>query len=330
MSKKILVTGNAGFIGSWIADSLVEKGEEVYGIDDLSGGNLENYSGDYEMFTVDLRIPSQVERVVKCVAPDIIFHLASCAREGASAFQPLYVTQTNYQAFMNLIEPAIKYGLKKFIFTSSISVYGNQTPPFSEDMPKMPVDIYGVNKAATETSIELLSDIYEFDYVILRPHNVFGLRQNLTDHFRNVVAIFMNRIMRNEPLYIYGDGEQERAFSYIEDSLPSFVQSLEVRNEIINVGGMHKTSLNHLADLVCESMGVSAEYQRKYLPPRPREVKYAYCTYEKSERVLGYKEEVGYEEGIKRMAKWAKKKGPQEWTTETLPLKSAKMPETWR
>ena len=327
---KILVTGNAGFIGSWIADALVEKGEEVVGIDDFSGGNIENYSGGYEMFTIDLRIPSQVEWVIKKVKPEIVFHLASCAREGASQFQPLYVTQTNYQAFMNLIEPAIKYGLEKFIFTSSISVYGNQIPPFNEDMTTMPVDIYGVNKAAIESSIEILSDIHEFDYVILRPHNVFGLRQNLTDHFRNVVAIFMNRIMRKEPIYIYGDGEQERAFSYIEDSLPSFVQSLEVRNEIINVGGMHKTSLNHLADLVCESMGVSVEYQRKYLPPRPREVKYAYCTYEKSERVLGYKEEVGYEEGIKRMAKWAKKKESQEWTTETLPLKSAKMPETWR
>jgi UDP-glucose 4-epimerase len=330
MSKKILVTGNAGFIGSWIADSLVEKGEEVYGIDDFSGGNLENYSEDYKMFTIDLRIPHQVEQVIKKVRPEIVFHCAACAREGASAFQPLYVSQTNYQAFMNLIEPAIKYGLKKFIFTSSISVYGNQTPPFSEDMPKMPVDIYGVNKAAIETSIEILSDIHEFNYVILRPHNVFGLRQNLTDHFRNVVAIFMNRIMRNEPLYIYGDGEQERAFSYIEDSLPSFIQSLEVRNEIINVGGMHQTSLNRLADLVCEAMGVSVKYPRKYLPQRPREVKYAYCTYEKSERVLGYKEVVGYEEGIKRMAVWAKNKGRQEWTTEKLPLKSVKMPETWK
>ena len=330
MSKNILVTGNAWFIGSWIADALVEKGEEVYGIDDFSGGNIENYSSDYEMFTIDLRIPSQVERVIKKVRPEIIFHLASCAREGASAFQPLYVTQTNYQAFMNLIEPAIKYGLEKFIFTSSISVYGNQTPPFNEGMSKKPVDIYGVNKAATERSIELLSEIHEFDYMILRPHNVFGIRQSLTDKFRNAVAIFMNRIMRKEPIYIYGDGKQERAFSYIDDSLPSFVRAIERKNEIINVGGMHKTSVNHLVNLVCNAMGVSLDYPRKHLPDRPREVKYAYPSYEKSERVLGYKEEVGYEEGIKRMAVWAKAKGRQNWTTEPLSLKNAKTPITWR
>ena len=327
---KILVTGNAGFIGSWIADALVKKGEEVYGIDDFSGGNVANYSGDYDMFAIDLRNPSQVERVIKHIKPEIVYHLASCAREGASAFQPLYVTQTNYQAFMNVMEPAIKYGLEKFIFTSSISVYGNQTPPFNEGMSKKPVDIYGVNKAATERSIELLADIHDFDYVILRPHNVFGIRQNLTDHFRNVVAIFMNRIMRKEPIYIYGDGEQERAFSYIEDSLPSFVKALELKNEIINVGGIHETSVNHLADLVCDAMGVSRNYPRKYLPDRPMEVKYAYCTFKKSERVLGYKEKIGYEEGIKRMAVWAKHKGRQDWVAETLPLKSSKMPITWR
>lgn len=326
---RILVTGSAGFIGSWIANALVEKGEEVYGVDNFSGGERENYSGDYEMFVIDLAIASQVERVIKKIKPQIIFHLASCAREGASAFQPLYVSQTNYQAFMNLIEPAINYGMKKIIFTSSMAVYGNQTPPFSEDMSMRPADVYGVNKSAIEQTIELLADIHEFDYVILRPHNVFGSRQSLTDKFRNVVAIFMNRIMRNEPLYIYGDGKQERAFSYIEDSLPSFIRALAVRNEIINVGGRHKTSLNHLAGLVCEAMDVSNNYPREYLPQRPREVKYAYSTYKKSERLLGYKEKIGYEEGIIKMAVWAMEKGAQEWTNEKLPLQNSKMPKTW-
>lgn len=332
MTRKTLVTGSGGFIASWIADALVEKGEEVYGIDDFSGGNRENYSGNYEMFVIDLAVASQVEAVVAKVKPEIIIHCASCAREGASAFQPLYVAQTNYQAFMNLIEPAIKYGLEKLIFTSSMAVYGDQTPPFTEGIPKKPVDIYAINKTAIEESIEVLADVHEFDYVILRPHNMFGKNQSLTDKFRNVVAIFMNRIMRGEPLYIYDDGEQTRAFSYIEDSLPSFIRCLDdgVKNEIINIGGMEPITVNKLADLVCEAMGVPADYPRIYLPPRPLEVKAAWSSWQKSVDVLGYEEKVGYEEGIRRMATWAKKKGGQEWVDEKLPLQNDKMPTIWR
>lgn len=331
-ARKILVTGNAGFMGSWVADALVEKGEEVFGIDDLSGGDIENYSGDYEKATIDLAISSQVERVIKKIQPDIIFHLASVAREGASQFQPLYVSQTNYQAFMNLIEPAIKYGLEKIIVFSSMAVYGNQKLPFTEDMPRMPEDVYGINKTAMEHTTEVLANVHEFDYVILRPHNVAGPRQSLTDKFRNVVAIFMNRIMRKEPLYIYGDGEQVRAFSYIEDSLPCYIRCLDddIRNEIINIGGMYPITINHLADLVCEAMGVPKEYPRVYLPSRPLEVKEAWCSWDKSAKLLGYEEKIGYGEGIRRMADWAKKKGKQKWTDEKLPLQSDKMPEIWR
>lgn len=331
-TKKILVTGNAGFIGSWVADALVEKGEEVYGIDDLSGGNTDNYSGDYEMSGINLAKANQVEQVIKSFRPEIIFHLASCAREGASAFQPLYVSQTNFQAFMNLIESAIKYGLEKIIVFSSMAVYGNQKSPFTEDMPRMPEDVYGINKTAMEHTTEVLADVHEFDYVILRPHNVIGSRQSLRDVYRNVVAIFMNRIMRKEPLYIYGDGEQVRAFSYIEDSLPCYIRCLDsdIKNEIINIGGMHPITINHLADLVCEAMGVPKDYPRVYLPSRPLEVKEAWCSWDKSAKLLGYEEKIGHEEGIRRMAEWAKEKGKQEWTDEKLALQSDKMPKIWR
>lgn len=327
---KILVTGCAGFIGSWVADSLVKKGHTVSGVDNLSGGSLDNYSAEYELFAVDLADADLTEGLIKKTQPEIIFHLASCAREGASAFQPLYVSQTNYQAFMNLIEPAIAHGLKQFVFTSSMAVYGNQIPPFDESLPTRPVDVYGVNKSAIEQTLQILADIHEFDYTILRPHNVMGIRQSLVDPYRNVLAIFMNRIMRGEPIYIYGDGEQKRAFSYIGDCLPAIIQSLHVKNEIINVGGVIPTSVNHIADLVCSAMGVPKTYHREYLPWRPGEVKYAYSTYAKSVRLLGYTEKIGYEEGIRRMAIWAKAKGPQEWVQEKMPLQNDKMPKTWK
>ena len=333
MTRKILVTGSSGFIASWIADALVEKGEEVYGVDNFSGGTRENYSGNYKMFQIDLAVASHVEWMMEKIKPEVIIHTSSCAREGASAFQPLYVSQTNYQAFMNLMEPAIKYGLEKIIFTSSMAVYGNQLPPFTEDIPKKPVDIYGINKTAIEQSIEVLASVHEFDYLILRPHNFFGGHQNLTDKFRNVVAIFMNRIMRGEPIYIYGDGEQMRAFSYIEDSTPSFIRCLDdgIKNEIINIGGMEPITINTLADLVCEAMDVSpATYPRTYLPPRPLEVKAAWSSWQKSVDMLGYEEKTGYKEGIRRMAEWAKKKGGQEWIDEKLPLQNNKMPKIWR
>lgn len=332
-TRRILVTGCCGFMGSWIADALVDAGHEVYGVDNLSGGDIENYSGKYRLFVMDLRDGARTEELIRSVKPEVVYHTAACAREGASQFQPKYVTETNLLAFMNVIEPAIKYGLEKFIFFSSMAVYGDQKPPFSEDMPRKPVDIYGINKAAIEQSLEVLADVHEFDFVTIRPHNAIGERQSLRDKFRNVVAIFMNRIMRGEPLYIYGDGEQKRAFSYILDSLPCYVRCLDddIRNEIINVGGMEPITINELADEVCRAMGVDPEtYPRVYLPPRPREVKYAWCTWEKSVRLLGYEEKYGWRKGVWRMAAWAKKKGPQPWTDEKLPLESPKMPKIWR
>lgn len=330
---RILVTGAAGFIGSWVADSLIKAGHVVFGIDDLSGGSLENYSGKYLINTLNLIDGKAVKDFVRKLKVPIIYHFASCAREGASQFQPKYVTETNMQAFINIIEPAIKFGLKKLIFASSMAVYGKQRPPFNEIMDRAPVDIYGVNKAAIEQTIEILADIYEFKYVIIRPHNVFGERQRLKDKFRNVIAIFMNRIMRNEPLFIYGDGGQRRAFSYIQNSLPCFLRCLDnrVEDEIINLGGEQIMTVNELAEIICEAFGIDfGNYQRIYLPSRPKEVRDAWTTSEKSKKLLGYRETVNMQDGIRKMAKWAKRKGPQEWTDEKMPLESPKMPRIWR
>ncbi|MHC1635499.1 MAG: NAD-dependent epimerase/dehydratase family protein [Candidatus Methanospirareceae archaeon] len=336
-TRKILVTGGAGFMGSWIVDKLVEEGYEVYDIDNLSGGNRENVNDEATNYILDLADKGATEEVVRRVKPEVLFHLAACAREGASQFQPQKVTETNFYAYMNVLEPCIKYGLEKCIVFSSMAVYGDQKPPFDETMPRRPVDIYGMNKAAMEQATEVLSEVHEFDYVICRPHNVFGEKQGFTsrgcDRYRNVVCIFMNEIMRGDPLTIFGDGEQMRAFSYIEDSLPCYIRCLDddIRNEIINIGGMHPITINKLADIVCEAMGVDPKtYPREYLPPRPREVKYAWCTWEKSVKLLGYEEKIGYEEGIRRMAKWVKSKGPQPWIEEKLPLQGKKTPSIWK
>ena len=185
-----------------------------------------------------------------------------------------------------------------------MAVYGAQDPPFEESMLRRPVNVYGLNKACMEHLTEILAAIHGFSYTILRPHNVFGERQDLGDRLRNVVAIFMNRILRGEPVYVYGDGEQTRAFSYIGDSLGAFVRAVELDprhdRQAINVGGKQVVTVNELLRLVSLEFGTSPEVI--HLPDRPLEVKHAYSDWRKSEELLGYRETFGLEEGLRRMA----------------------------
>jgi UDP-glucose 4-epimerase len=318
-------------MGGHLAEALAAAGHEVVGIDDLSGGLRKNVIPDVTFFEADLRDPATTDRIVREHPPDVLCHLAANAREGASQFQPRDVCGRNLMAYANVLVPAIQRGLKKVVLYSSMAVYGDQTPPFDESMPRRPVDVYGVNKASMEEITEILADVHEFGYTIVRPHNVFGERQSLQDPFRNVVAIFMNRIMRGERLYVYGDGEQMRAFSYIGDSLPAFVRAAELDQgtdrQIINVGGKHPVTVNELLKMVAAEF--EAEPEVTQLPDRPREVKNAYCTWQRSVDLLGYEEQSGLEEGIRRMADWARSVGPQPWRDERLELPSDKAPHIW-
>jgi UDP-glucose 4-epimerase len=329
---RVVVTGAGGFIGSYIAEGLLAAGHEVTAIDDFSGGFKRNVPAAATCCPVDLRDAAATEAAIDENPPEVLCHLAANAREGASQFQPRDVTGRNLMGYVNALVPAVRRGCRKVVLYSSMAVYGEQTPPFSEELPRQPVDIYGINKAAMESITEVLAEVHGFEYTIIRPHNVFGERQCLRDPFRNVVAIFMNRIMRGEPLYVYGDGEQQRAFSYIQDSLPSFLRACEfgpaLNGEIINVGGKEVITVLELARLVQEEFGVEAEI--RHLPDRPREVKYAFSTWQKSARLLGYEERYGIREGVRRMAEWAKAMGPQPWTEETLELPSEKAPVIWQ
>lgn len=340
-SLKVLVTGCAGFIGSHIVDALIQKGYSVYGIDDFSGGKFENIadninSQDLNFTQQDISNASETEDLINKIKPDIIYHLAANAREGASFFQPKNIVQRNYQAYINVLEPAIKHGLKKVVLFSSMACYGNQMPPFSEDMERRPCDIYGINKAAMEATTELLAGIHDFKYTILRPHNCYGIRQSLEDPYRNVIGIWMNRIMSrdefNEPMYIYGDGEQMRAFSYIEDSIPCYIKCIDSDNtngQIINIGGKSPISINELRNIVCHAMGMD-DYRTVHLAERPGEVKNAWCTFEKSVKILGYHEKTNIKTGIEMMAAWAKKQGRMKWSEEKLTLWNPKAPSVWK
>ena len=332
---KILITGNAGFIGSWIADFLVSVGDEVYGIDDLSGGEIENVNEKVKFYKGDLS-EDKTQKIVEKIAPEVIFYLAASAREGASQFEPVNSTKTNYWAYVKTLESAIKTKkLHKVVMFSSMAVYGNQKPPFTEDMKPRPEDIYGVSKYAMEEATKILGKVFDFGWTIIRPHNVFGERQRLNDPFRNVAGIFMNRIMRGEPFYIYGDGKQKRAFSYIEDCLRGFIICINDRfnGKIYNIGGDKVLTVNKLKDLIIKYFKKYSTYEipnTVYLASRPQEVKYAYSSHKKAKKELYLQEKYGVKKGIERMVLWAIKQGAKEWRYEDLTLENEKLPKTWK
>lgn len=331
----VLVTGGAGFIGSHLVDALVERGHFVVAVDDLSGGTMENIKSKQAVIMLhgcENRL--DMRAYFKRFSIDTLVHCAANAREGASQFQPYSVTKRNSFAYAATLSAAIEAGVKNVILFSSMAVYGKQQPPFDEALGMQPVDVYGMNKCLMETMTHVLASVHGFNFTVVRPHNVFGERQRMADKFRNVVAIFMNRILRDEPLFIYGDGKQMRAFSYIGDSLPCFVkvveQCAEFNGETINVGGMQSVMINELAAEVLRTMGAPADYARDHYEDRPLEVKHAFSTYEKSEKLLGYADTIGWREGVQRMAVWAQEQGPQPWVNnELLEIVNELTPKPW-
>lgn len=336
---KILVTGAAGFMGSHVVDSLVAMGEhEVFGVDDLSGGHRRNVHPKSQFTQLDLRERIKVEKYIRSVKPELMYYLAADATEGRSQFTPISATERNYLAYLYTLIPSIKYGLKKVVLTSSMSVYGAQKTPFSEDMPPKPEDMYAIAKTAMEEATKILSNVYHFNYVIVRPHNVYGPKQNLADPYRNVIGIFINCILNNKNFYIYGDGEQKRAFTYIDDFNPYFVNTgfLDtVNGEIVNIGPKEEYTINQLADVVLQTFfpdgNIPEQLKPKFLPKRPQEVKDAYCTHDKAVKLLGYKTSVTLKEGVQKMIAWAKILGPQpfHYLKDGLELETKDTPALW-
>jgi len=349
---RVLITGGAGFIGSRLALALLRRGHDITCVDDLSGAiDWRNLSEEYEyadaattpdgttlrMIATDCASMPHMREVVEAYGPfDVVAHAAANAREGASQFQPHSICYRNLLAASAVLATTLNAGTRRFVVFSSMSVYGAQLPPFDESMGHVPEDVYGVNKAAVEDVTRILCEVHGAEYLILRPHNVFGEGQALHDKHRNVVAIFMNRIMQGEHLFVYGDGEQTRAFSYIDDSLPCFVRAVEgvgvdIPARVVNVGGIAHATVNDLAQAVKAAMGVDADYPVVYHRDRPREVKHAYSTYELSQTALGYDERVGWREGVNRMAAWARERGPQSWVNrEEMEIASGLLPVPWR
>jgi UDP-glucose 4-epimerase len=339
---RIMVTGCAGFIGSHIAEGLLRQEHDVIGVDDLSGGSMQNVVNvpgvrPIKFFQADMSDYATMQEIFASQRPNVVYHCAANAREGASFYDPYRVMRTNVAATVTSLELGIKYNMERFVFLSSMAAYGKGKPPFDEKQRLQPVDVYGVMKAASESILAQLSESHGFSYLIIRPHNVFGPRQCLNDRYRNVVAIFMNSLMNAEPLTIYGH-DHKRAFSYIEDSLPCLLKAAEMdgpQGEAINLGGKEHVPISALAKEIAKNFPDEIKDHFKgstpihELPARYGEVEIAYSTYKKSEDLLGYTETVGWQRGVEIMAEWAKQQGPQPWKQEALAIPTEAIPEPW-
>jgi UDP-glucose 4-epimerase len=309
---KALVTGAAGFIGSHVARCLLEAGFEVTALDDLSGGFLDNVPAGAQWVQASVTDYARLEALFAAERFDYVYHLAAYAAEGLSHFIRRYNYENNLAGSVNLINLSVLHGVRCFVFTSSIAVYGANQVPMTEDLNPQPEDPYGVAKYAVELDLRAARHQFGLDYIVFRPHNVYGEHQNIGDKYRNVIGIFMNQILNGQPLTVFGDGEQTRAFSYIDDVAPVIARSVltpAAYGEVFNVGGDQPYTVNHLVRVVGAALG--AQPQVTYLPAR-NEVKHAFSTHDKARRFFEVPPAVPLEMGIGRMAAWAKGVGSRQ------------------
>lgn len=327
-----LVTGGAGFIGSHVVDELVEMGHQVVVLDDLSGGFEENVNPDALFAKGDICDFTLVNQLFDQYQFDYVFHLAAYAAEGLSHFIKRFNYVNNLIGSVNLINAAVNAGtVKCFVFTSSIAVYGGNQLPMSEDLIPSPEDSYGIAKYAVEQELKASHEIFGLPYIIFRPHNVYGERQNIGDRYRNVIGIFMNQAMRGEPFTIFGNGEQQRAFSYISDVAPIIAHSInnpDAHGEVFNVGADVPYTINHLAEVVTKAM--NAPLQTKNLTAR-NEVVDAYSSHQKIQEYFGdFIYNIPLEDGVAEMAAWALHYGSREPSVFPAIEVHKNMPSAWR
>jgi len=305
---KVLITGVAGLLGSHFSRYLLDKGYEVYGIDDLSGGYLDNIGISLSRFhQINLLDKNALEYVFCLIKPDYVYHFAAYAAEGLSPFIRNFNYSNNLICSVNVINECVKQSVKKLIFTSSMAVYGSNPAPFTEDMQPKPEDPYGIAKYAVEMDIKQAHDQFGLNYTIVRPHNVIGIYQNIWDKYRNVIGIWIRRILNNEPILVFGDGEQTRAFSDIKFYMESFEKLMtEGDSEIFNLGADKEYTLKEIALLVQkigQEYGYNSEIEQK---EARHEVKNAYCNHDKAKKMLGFNDQTDIEQTIREMFSWAK------------------------
>lgn len=305
MSKKVLITGVAGMIGANLSRYLYDSGYEVIGIDDLSGGFKSHVDKEVNFYNTNC-CDKKVSKIFKKHKPDYVYHLAAYAAEGLSPFIRNFNYQNNVIGSTNIINACIENNVKKIIFTSSMAVYGHAKAPFTEDMIPTPADPYGVAKYAVEMDLALAKEQFGLDYSIVRPHNVVGRYQNIWDRYRNVIGIWIRQALNGEPITIYGDGTQTRAFSDVWYILGPLYQLMKTDCDVVNIGADKEYTILDVAKILQKLAGFYGyPTMIKHLEAR-HEVKHAYCDHSKAKELLGFKDESNLTNMISDLFQWAK------------------------
>lgn len=313
--SKILITGAAGLIGVHFSKYLLDKGYDIIGVDNLSGGYIDfvdNRLLNNRQFH-ELDINDDLTNIFQWYKPDIIYHFAAYAAEGLSPFIRKFNYINNVLGSVNIINHCIKYDVKKIIFTSSMCVYGIGNPPFKEDQDLKPIDPYGIAKYTIEQDLRCAYEQFGLNYTIIRPHNIIGIYQNIWDKYRNVIGIWINRILNNEPILIYGDGVQERAFSDIQYYMKPFELVMDNFNtETFNIGADKHYTLLTMANILKD---IAKKYNYKCIIEHVEsrhEVKLAYSDHSKAKEMLNFEDNTDVYALLEEMFLWAIKQPKRE------------------
>ena len=326
----IFITGVAGFLGSNLADFYLKKKFKVSGNDNLVGGELENINNDVNFFKIACEDLESMTKAMKGV--DVVCHAAAYAHEGLSSFSPTLICSNNVTGSTSVFTAAIKNKVKRIVYCSSMARYGDIATPFKETDTVKPVDPYGVSKVAAENILKILSKTHNIEYNIAVPHNIIGPNQKYDDPYRNVASIMINLILQNRQPIIYGDGEQKRSFSDIDDCLfclDKLITDPNIKSEIVNIGPDEDfVTINQLFEKISNKLKFNKGAVNQ--PDRPNEVKYANCSSDKARKILNYNTSVNLDQSLDKLIKFIKKRGPKAFEYNyDIEILNEKTPKTW-
>ncbi|MEK7658900.1 MAG: NAD-dependent epimerase/dehydratase family protein [Patescibacteria group bacterium] len=299
---KCIVTGGAGFIGSHLTDKLIEKNYKVIVIDNLSAGRKENVNPKAKFHQLDICDFEKIKPLFKGV--DYVFHLAAIPRVPVSVLDPVLTSKVNILGTVNVFKAGIDAKVKRIIFASSSSVYGDQKKlPLEENMTPNPLSPYAMQKLAGEQFAKLFVNLYKTPIICLRYFNVYGPRIDFNSDYSLVIGKFLKLNAQNQPLTIFGDGEQTRGFCYIDDVVEANIKTAESEKinggEIINVGSSKSYSINYL------SKAIGGEV--KYLPERQGDIRYTEADVSLAKNLLGWEPKIDFKDGVDLVKEWFQK-----------------------
>lgn len=328
---KIYITGVAGFLGSNLADFYINKGFEVVGNDNLKGGDIKNVNPKVKFCKGDCENLDFMTKTMK--GADLVFHAAAYAHEGLSNISPVSITSNNVTGSVSVFTAGIINRVKRIVYCSSMARYGHVESPYRESGPAEPTDPYGVAKLASEKILKILCDTHNVEYNIAIPHNIIGPKQMYNDSFRNVVGIMVNMMLQNRSPIIYGDGNQVRCFSDVDDCIyciDKLLMDPNIKSQIVNIGPDEEAiTINELFNILSNKLKFNKKPE--YHKIRPNEVAKALCSSDLARNLLNYKTEVNLDKSLDKIIKYIKDSGPKKFRYDyPLEIVNENAPITWK